>query len=480
MEQTTKQTTKLGSRNWIGISLFAALGSVAWCMENDFLNLFIDRTISTNPLVISLIVAASAITAALTTMLVGIYLDRIGKRVRFMSWGYVIWGFVIMAFALINVKGISKAFGVSESTAVIACIVLVTLMDCIMTFFGSASNDAAFNAWVTDITNPTNRGKVEGALGIFGFLGVSLVFMFDFLGGITYNHYFDAAGNEVSNYVEGGTVVHGNWTLFFILIGVLVLLAGLIGRFFVKDAPQLKPNPDSRMNKMLYGFRWSVVKENKKLYTTLLGSSLLGIAGMTSAPYLLIYMERTLGFKDYIIPYGILSIVSVAFGFLFGMYADKKGKKLRFILPGMLVYILGCVIMFFGTTKQFASNAIFVFCAGSMVNGFGSAMIANVFGAKVRDYTPPDRVGLFQGVRMVFNIMIPMCIGPVITALINNINKANTIGYDAAGNAIFNYSSSMFLFGAVLVLLVLIPLGMLKKFEAKEAVLTPAAPPSGE
>jgi len=38
----------------------------------------------------------------------------------------------------------------------------------------------------------------------------------------------------------------------------------------------------------------------------------------------------------------------------------------------------------------------------------------------------------------------------------------------------------MFLFGAVLVLLVLIPLGMLKKFEAKEAVLTPAAPPSGE
>ena len=112
--------------------------------------------------------------------------------------------------------------------------------------------------------------------------------------------------------------------------------------------------------------------------------------------------------------------------------------------------------------------------------GYGSAMIANVFGAKVRDYTPPDRVGLFQGVRMVFNIMIPMCIGPVITALINNINKANTIGYDAAGNAIFNYSSSMFLFGAVLVLLVLIPLGMLKKFEAKEAALTPAAPPSGE
>ena len=468
-----EKENRLGSRNWIGISLFAAVGSVAWCLENDFLNLFIDRTISTNPLVISLIVASSAITAALTTILVGILLDKIGKRVPFMSWGYIIWGFAIMAFALINVKGISSVFNIPESTAVIVCIVLVTLMDCVMTFFGSTANDAAFNAWVTDITNPTNRGRVEGALGIFGFLGVSLVFMFDFLGGITYNHYYDSAGKEVSNYVEGGSVVHGNWTLFFIVIGILVLLAGVLGKFLVKDAPSLRPNPDSRSNKILYGFKWSVVKENKKLYTTLLASSLLGIAGMTYSPYLLIYMERTIGFKDYIIPYGIMSIAGVLFGFAFGVFADKKGKKLRFILPGMLIYIAGCIVMFFGTVEKFANSAIIVFCVGSMVNGFGSAMISNVFNAKVRDYTPKDRVGLFQGVRMVFNIMIPMCIGPLITACINNLNKANIMGYDSAGNKIFNYSSSMFLFGAVAVLLVLIPLRMLVRFETdkKQKVL---------
>ena len=466
---------KISPKNWISISLFAALGSVAWCLENDFLNLFIDRTISTNPLVISLIVSASAITAALTTMLVGILLDKLGKRVPFMSWGYIIWGFVIMGFALINVKGISNALGISESAAVTVCIVLVTLMDCVMTFFGSSANDAAFNAWVTDITVPSNRGRVEGALGVFGFVGVSIVFMFDFLGGVTYNHYYDAAGIEVSNYVEGGTVVHGNWTLFFIVIGLLVLAAGIFGKFFTKDAPDLKPNPESRFGKMLYGFKWSVVKENKKLYTTLLGTSLLGIAGMTYTPYLLIYMERTLGFKDYIIPYGILSIAGVLFGFAFGIFADKKGKKLRFILPGMLVYIVGCVVMFFGTTAHFAGNAIFVLCAGSMINGFGSAMIANVFGAKIRDYTPKDRVGLFQGVRMVFNIMIPMCVGPLITACINNLNKQNIIGYDSIGNEIFNYSSSMFLFGAIAVLLVFIPLRMLLRFDRQETQMQDGA-----
>ncbi len=460
---------KLSPRNWTSIAMFAGLGSVAWCMENDFLNLFIDRTISTNPLVISLIVAASAITAALTTMLVGILLDKLGKRVPFISWGYIIWGFVIMAFALINVKGISSVFGISESAAVAVCIVLVTLMDCVMTFFGSTANDAAFNAWVTDITNPFNRGRVEGVLGIFGFVGTAIVFLFDFIGGITYNHYFDAAGNEVSNYVEGGTVVHGNWTLFFVVIGVLVLIAGIFGKFVTRDAPDLKPNADSRFRNILYGFKPSVIKENKKLYTTLMGSSLLGIAGMTYVPYMLIYMERTIGFKDYILPYGFLNIVSVMFGFAFGIYADRKGRKLRYILPGIVVYIIGCIIMFYGTTANFAGNAIFVLCAGSMIGGFGGAMIANVFNAKTRDYTPKDRVGLFQGVRMVFNIMIPMCIGPVITACINNINKQNIIGYDSLGNEIFNYSSTMFLFGAALVLLVLIPLKMLRRFEREEA-----------
>jgi MFS family permease len=463
--------SKLGARNWIGISLFAALGSVAWCLENEFLNLFIDRTISTNPLVISLIVASSAITAALTTLLVGILLDRIGKRVPFIGWGYIIWGFSIMAFALIDVKGIASVFGISEKSAIGVCIAFVTLMDCVMTFFGSTANDAAFNSWVTDVTNPRNRGRVEGALGIFGFLGVSIVFMFDFLGGITYNHYYDAAGKEVSNYVEGGSVVHGDWTLFFVAVGVLVLLAGVVGKFIAKDSPSLKPNPDSRSDKILYGFKLRVVRANKKLYATLLGSSLLGIAGMTYTPYLLIYMERTLGFKDYIIPFGILSIAGVLFGFAFGVFADKKGKKLRYILPGMLVYIVGCIVMFFGTAESFAGRAIIVFCAGSMINGFGGAMMSNVFGAKIRDYTPQDRVGLFQGVRMVFNIMIPMCVGPLITACINNLNKRNIIGYDGAGNGIFNYSSSMFLFGAVAVLLVFIPLRMLMRFEAEKSTM---------
>ena len=39
-----------------------------------------------------------------------------------------------------------------------------------------------------------------------------------------------------------------------------------------------------------------------------------------------------------------------------------------------------------------------------------------MLGAKVRDYTPAKEVGLFQGVRMIFTVLIPMIIGPMVIA----------------------------------------------------------------
>ena len=35
-----------------------------------------------------------------------------------------------------------------------------------------------------------------------------------------------------------------------------------------------------------------------------------------------------------------------------------------------------------------------------------------VFGAKIRDLTPEGKVGLFQGIRIIGQVLIPMLIGP--------------------------------------------------------------------
>ena len=41
---------------------------------------------------------------------------------------------------------------------------MVVVADAVMTFFGSTANDASFSAWTTDITDTTNRGRVEGLI----------------------------------------------------------------------------------------------------------------------------------------------------------------------------------------------------------------------------------------------------------------------------------------------------------------------------
>ena len=54
--------------------------------------------------------------------------------------------------------------------------VLVIVLDCVMTFFGSSANDAAFNAWVTDVTDDGNRGRVEAVLAVMPLVAMLVVF----------------------------------------------------------------------------------------------------------------------------------------------------------------------------------------------------------------------------------------------------------------------------------------------------------------
>jgi len=59
-----------------------------------------------------------------------------------------------------DIVGVESAVALKNGFAL--GITLTIACDCLMTFFGSAANDACFNAWLTDITDDTNRGRVEG------------------------------------------------------------------------------------------------------------------------------------------------------------------------------------------------------------------------------------------------------------------------------------------------------------------------------
>ena len=161
---------KLGKSKWFNIILFGLMGQIAWNVENMYFNLFlfnsvyngasqtaVDGTMSVMD-AISKMVAFSAVTAVVTTFLMGILSDRVNKRKWFISIGYILWGIVTAVFGLISRDRISVLFGLSDEIKILsATVTAVIVMDCVMTFMGSTSNDSAFNAWVTDITNTKNQ-----------------------------------------------------------------------------------------------------------------------------------------------------------------------------------------------------------------------------------------------------------------------------------------------------------------------------------
>ena len=61
----------LDRRTWLVIVLLALVGQIAWAVENNFFNLFIQDAFGASLSDVALMVSASAATATATTLLVG-------------------------------------------------------------------------------------------------------------------------------------------------------------------------------------------------------------------------------------------------------------------------------------------------------------------------------------------------------------------------------------------------------------------------
>ena len=133
--------TKLSSKFWVALTIFSLVGQVAWVVENMYFNVFIYKMFHASAEEISMMVSASAIAATVTTIIIGALSDKIGKRKLFICSGYILWGISIWSFSLIRIDVIEKMFPMTVSAASIG-VSLVIIMDCVMTFFGSAANDA--------------------------------------------------------------------------------------------------------------------------------------------------------------------------------------------------------------------------------------------------------------------------------------------------------------------------------------------------
>ncbi len=414
--------TKQGIRFWTALLLFSLTGQVAWVMENMYLNVFIYKIFSASASDISLMVAASAVTATLTTVFIGALSDRIGKRKLFICAGYILWGISIFSFSLIRTDVIGAVVPSAVSVAS-AGVALVIIVDCLMTFFGSSANDAAFNAWMTDSTDDKNRGAAEGLNAMMPLVAVLAVF-----GGFMFLN----------------LDIPESWNIIFTVIGSVVILIGILGIFLIKE-PEIVPNKAGYFKSVFYGFSPTALRENIRLYISFALFTVFNISIQIFMPYLIIYYEVSLGMKDYALIMAPAILLASAVTAFWGRVYDKKGFKLSAICP-IISLVLGYMILFVSV----AAVPVFI---GSFFMMSGYLAGAAAFGAAIREYTPNGKAGQLQGIRIFTQVLIPGIIGPFIGKLV--LADAKTvIGSD--GTASFIPSADIFSTAAIPAMLVLL------------------------
>ena len=417
---------KLTLRHWAGFLLIGLVGQLAWTVENMYLNVFLYNTSSTDPSYIAAMVAASALTATVTTWLMGTLSDRLGRRKGMICGGYILWGAATAAFGLISPEAMGRWFPGAQ--AVSAAALTVVLMDCLMTFFGSTANDGAFNAYITDVTAEENRGRVESVLAVLPLISMLIIFGF-----------FD------------GMTQKGQWKLFFLIFGAAATITGVISIFLLRETPRRKERR-SFLQELIFGFRPCVIRENADLYLTLCAGGIFSVAVQIFFPYLIIYMQNYLKLDQYAIVLGIVLIISSAVSVAGGRWIDQIGKR-KMILPCAGIMLLGLLGMFFARGMVWVIGAGIVMMSGYM-------LVTAAISALIRDYTPGDQAGLFQGIRMIFMVLIPMVIGPFIGAFVIRNSGSTYLDLGVEKNV---PTPGIFLAAGAVLLLVLIPVQIMSR-----------------
>ncbi len=419
---------RVGARNWAVLGLLGLSGQIAWNVENSWFNTFVYDTITPDPGPIAAMVAVSSIVATLTTLVAGAASDRIGRRKPFILVGYVLWAASTMAYP-------AAAWPRSVAVAVF----LVIALDALMTFFGSMANDAAFNAWVTDVTVPGNRGVVEGFLAVLPVLAV-----------------------VIGMGASGALIDRFGYEAFFLSLGGLVLAMGLGGGLLLREArpvPGASPQGSRPPLRTVLAHILSPaeLKARRELYLVFAAMALYGIAYQVVAPYEIIYLNATLGISKSAV--GVITAmvapVLILFSLPIGRLTDR-GLGFPVAVSGYVVAALGQAA--FALTDNVVLLAVF---AALKNVGF---LMGIVLGAWHRDLVPDDARGAYQGVRLLFAVMIPMVAGPALGSfLIRSLGTPTTLN----GAAGFVPPPHIYWVSAALTLAALVPLAGLRRLRSR-------------
>ncbi len=369
----------LEKRIWTAVILLGFSGQLAWSVENQFFNTFMYDRITPDPRPISWMVAASAITATVASILMGALSDRTrsrwGVRRPYILVGYITWGIFT---ALYPSAALLRPVGLA--------VLMAILFDSLMTFCGSTANDAAFNAYVADVTTVHNRGRVVGVVQMLTWVALLVVY-----GGA--GLFIQALG----------------YNLFFYLLGGVVILFGILGAALMRETPPHAKPEGSFVSQIADTLRWQSLRENRDLFLVLLAMGLWGVAQQIFFPYLIIYLNHYLQLPT--AQASLLIFVAILIGGILasypvGLLTDRWGRR-RLAIVTVVAEVAGLFLFSFAR-----SLAALVVTAILWLAPITAWMIS--IGAWSKDLFPEDRRGQYAGYVILFSVAFTMVPGPLI------------------------------------------------------------------
>jgi MFS family permease len=334
--------------------------------------------ITPDPRPISWMVAASAVTATLTTILMGTLSDRArtrwGRRRPFIIFGYLAWGILTALFPLAAFfRPVTLAIG------------MAILFDCVMTFFGSTANDASLNAYITDVTTTENRGRVMGVVEILTWVAILIVY-----GG------------------AGIIIQRLGYYAFFYIIGGAVLVLGIIGSLFIHEAPITEKPAGTYWGQIADSLRWKNLMANRNFFLVLMGISLWAVAQNVFFPYLIIYLQHYIQLDTISSSITIavcILVGGIALAYPLGLLIDRWGRK-----PVALLAVGAEVV---GLLLFSLSRTLFPLIITGILWLMPMTAWTIATSTWSKDLFPEDKRGQFAGYYLFFWVMLPMILGPL-------------------------------------------------------------------
>ena len=429
------KTKASGLQFWLLVWGLGIAGQLCWNIENQWFNTFVYAKIAKDPTIISFMVAVSAIATTIATFIFGTMSDRMGRRRPFIAIGYILWGIFTILFGTTEfiAKGASTA-----SKAIFLAGTAVVLADALMSFFGSMGNDAGFNVWLNDKMTEKNRGQIGAALATQPVIGT------------------------IIGTVAGGILIgkNDNYMRLFIIMGGLVILCGILALFLVKDEPDLKPNKrGSFWNQLFSAFNFRELMKHKELLWVFLVLTVYFIAFNVYYPHVGNYMIYYLGFSPDNI--GIIQGIALILGMFSVIPASRLLNKNRFAAAASIAIIFSVtgvgILGLFGRPGKVDPSTILNWnlLIGMFFFGCGYIMFMQVTSVWMKQLFPEEAKGQFEGFRIIFFVLIPWVVSPLIA---NPIIKSNGQITDTNGMAAYLPTHVLFLISTALIILTFVPL----------------------